>query len=206
MSQPLIFIDDEFLNAEEVEEMQQKLTHGSTFPLLFVFDPDSQTPGQETPAIVRNDQFDGCPQVVLVGHEYGHPNENADFHEYACSLMVKFATKHKIPLTKVLRTKSTVTFPKPDPRPDWCHVDYTFPGYVLLIYVNDSDGDTVLYNQIYTGEEISEVTERIRVSPKAGRAVLFDNLIYHAASVPINYKFRQIINMNFTALPFEIKE
>lgn len=207
MSKPLIYIDENFLNEEEIAFMEKVLTFGQVFQTLWIFDPDSEFDvDPEDPAVIRTDSFDGSPQVCLMGQHDSSRVENAQFNDYAKSLLVKFAMKHKIPIKEVLRVKSTGTFPKPDPRPDWAHVDYAFPGYVLLIYVNDSEGDTIMYDQTYTGKEVTELTERVRVTPKAGKAVVFDNLIYHAVATPVNNKFRQVINMNFTALPFEIKE
>jgi hypothetical protein len=206
MSKPLIYIDDDFLNEEEIAHMHKTMVLGQTFETRYIFDSDSQVGNvDEDICIVRDDKnFDGCPMMVMEGKDI--QMKNAAFHDYAASLLVKFAMKHKIAVQSILRTKSTITFPKPDPRPDWAHIDYTIPGYVLLIYINDSEGETILYDQTYTGEKVTELTERIRVTPKAGRAVLFDNYIYHAVGSPVNNKFRQIINMNFTALPFEIQQ
>ena len=207
MDKPLIFIDENFLDEEEIASMQRLLTFNQVFKVRWVFDSDSEydIPDDE-PSVIRTDMFDGSPQICVVGQHDSSDVENAEFNDYAKSLLSKFAIKHKIPVREVLRTKSTGTFPKPDPRPDWAHVDYVTPGYVLLIYVNDSEGDTIMYDQTFTGEKITELTERVRVTPKAGKAVLFDNFIYHAVATPVNNKFRQVINMNFTALPFEIKE
>lgn len=207
MSKPLIFIDENFLNEEEIDSMQKILSFNQVFQVRWVFDSDSEydIPDDE-PSVIRTDMFDGSPQICVVGQHDSSDVENAEFNNYAKNLLAKFAMKHKIPVQEVLRTKSTGTFPKPDPRPDWAHVDYVTPGYVLLIYVNDSEGDTIMYDQTFTGEKITELTERVRVTPKAGKAVLFDNFIYHAVATPVNNKFRQVINMNFTALPFEIKE
>jgi hypothetical protein len=205
MSQPLIYIDDNFLNEEEIAHLYEMMVTGNSFERRYIFASDSQVGNEEEVCIVRDDEnFDGCPMMVMVGKE--HHMENEPFHNYAASLLVKFAMKHKIAVQSILRTKSTITFPKPDPRPDWAHVDYETPGYVLLIYINDSEGETILYDQTYTGEKVTELTERIRVTPKAGRAVLFDNYIYHAVGSPVNNKFRHIINMNFTALPFELQQ
>ena len=68
------------------------------------------------------------------------------------------------------------------------HVDMLSPHWVLLYYVNDSDGDTILYNK--NKEEIK------RVSPKKGKAIFFDGSIYHSAGIPKN-SHRAVINFNF---------
>ncbi len=203
----MIIVDEDFLNPEEIAYMQKVMVEGSEFETRWVFDSDSQMGhdlSNENPQIVSDERFDGSPQVCLEGSFDGNI-VNFNFDSYAKSLLGKFAIKHGVPIKEVLRTKSTVTFPKPDPRPDYAHVDYGTPGYVILIYVVDSDGDTVLYNEKFAGEKVSELTERLRITPKAGKAVLFDNYIWHAVYNPVNSKFRQIINMNFTAPTLEIK-
>jgi len=73
------------------------------------------------------------------------------------------------------------------------HVDSNVK--TLLYYVNDSDGDTVLFNQKW-GDEL-DFTEMAVISPKAGRFVYFDSTQWHASSNPVNTKARYIININF---------
>lgn len=196
----MIIVDENFLNEEEIKHMQDILVHGTVFETRWVFDSDSQLGNDlyENINIVANEDFDGTPQMCLEG-SFGGAVINPNFDSYSKSLLAKFAMKHHVPVSEVLRTKSTLTFPKKDLRPDYAHIDYKIPGYVLLIYVVDSDGDTIMYNEKFTGEKVSRLTERLRITPKAGKAVLFDNYIYHAVNNPVDSKFRQIINMNFTA-------
>jgi len=56
------------------------------------------------------------------------------------------------------------------------HVDMKLPHVVVLYYVNDADGDTFFFNN---SREIVD-----RVTPKKGRAVVFDGLTLHASSMP----------------------
>ena len=66
----------------------------------------------------------------------------------------------------------------------------------LLYYINDTDGDTILYNEKFDeGKEVI-LTEMARVSPKAGRAVLFNGNLYHSPSVPTT-GYRAVINYTF---------
>jgi hypothetical protein len=77
------------------------------------------------------------------------------------------------------------------------HVDQQYNHNVLLYYINDSDGDTVLFNE-KRGDEFDHFTELERVKPKAGSAILFDGRYFHSASNPINNNKRLVINFNFT--------
>jgi|TARA_R100001015_G_C4608682_1_gene163912 hypothetical protein len=70
------------------------------------------------------------------------------------------------------------------------HSDY--PGNIytsVLYYVNDSDGDTLFFNNH------RKVIKRVR--PKRGRAVVFDSNTLHAASPPLNFRFRVVVNCIF---------
>lgn len=106
------------------------------------------------------------------------------------------------------RIKSNLLLPQkgsPLQRP---HVDdmenesYDSTGYIagrktLLYYVNNSDGDTVLYNERFEGKPIGELTVQQRVTPVKGRAVIFDSNQVHSACLPTNKKYRLIINCVF---------
>ena len=70
------------------------------------------------------------------------------------------------------------------------HVDMIdMPHYVLIYYVNDSDGDTILFN-----EDESIIA---KISPKKGRYLIFNGNTLHAGSNPTNKDYRIIINYNF---------
>ena len=80
------------------------------------------------------------------------------------------------------------------------HVDLKVPHKVLLYYVNDSDGDTFIFNETYSPEDedsVPNLTLKERVQPKRNRAILFDGLKYHNSSKPINNTARYIINIDF---------
>ena len=75
-------------------------------------------------------------------------------------------------------------------REDSPHVDITDDHFVMLYYVCDSDGDTIIFNE---REKSEKYTIQKRVTPKQGRVVLFDGTFYHTAEQPID-NVRCIIN------------
>jgi len=86
------------------------------------------------------------------------------------------------------------------------HVDFYEPHTVGLYYVNDSDGDTVVFNQ--TTEQVSlqqsviianagQFTTLARIAPKKGRMVFFDGRHYHASMHPIRSSHRIVVTFNF---------
>jgi len=57
----------------------------------------------------------------------------------------------------------------------------------IIYYVHDTDGDTVFYDK-----ECKKITKK--VTPKKGRAVIFDSLIFHSFMRPIKSEKRVVIN------------
>jgi hypothetical protein len=80
------------------------------------------------------------------------------------------------------------------------HIDIAAPGHKsLLYYVKDSDGDTYLFNETFqqTSRGGKALTLRKRVSPRKGKAVLFNSNIWHASSHPRDHATRVVLNFVF---------
>ena len=78
------------------------------------------------------------------------------------------------------------------------HIDVADEHFALLYYVCDSDGDTVLFKNMYSKDnpkppEPHELREKARVTPKKGRVVIFDGYHWHTATQP-SKNVRCIIN------------
>jgi len=73
---------------------------------------------------------------------------------------------------------------------DTPHIDIKEDHFVMLYYVCDSDGDTIIYNEQIKSETY---TLQRRVTPKQGRVVLFDGSYYHTAEQPLN-NIRCVVN------------
>lgn len=86
------------------------------------------------------------------------------------------------------------------------HVDFnTGESYnTLVYYVDDSDGDTIIFDKIFNSSEevynpvFSEpIPELVRYSPKKGSGIFFNGHRYHSGNYPINYSSRIVINYDF---------
>lgn len=86
------------------------------------------------------------------------------------------------------------------------HVDNALPHKTGLLYLNDSDGDTIFYDTKYDPRSDlipseygrkQEMREVQRITPKANKLVIFDGLTYHASSKPVNSPYRLVLNFNF---------
>jgi hypothetical protein len=86
------------------------------------------------------------------------------------------------------------------------HVDYFYPHESLIFYLNDTDGDTRIFDQWHTYSETErpippeQFTTQARVTPKANRLVWINGLQYHTASNPVQGTKRVIININLEPL------
>jgi hypothetical protein len=70
------------------------------------------------------------------------------------------------------------------------HVDRDDHHIGLLLYVNDSDGDTLFYKD--TGEIVTR-----SITPKRNTAVFFNGSLYHSSTTPSKTSRRITINYNF---------
>lgn len=87
------------------------------------------------------------------------------------------------------------------------HVDWNPPNrnkedkhLSFLYYLNDSDGDTYLFNEYYQ-ETPEQLTIKTRNTPKANTGILFNSDNYHASSPPRETTARVVINYVFKELP-----
>lgn len=117
-------------------------------------------------------------------------------------LMYEATSKINFVPKELLFGRIFMTTPKNFTTHNLLHVDTIEPHLVILYYVNDSDGDTVLTKntyQQYTQDEINNLNPPAeivwRVSPKKGRCVLFDGKFYHASTNPTKNN-RCIINFD----------
>tara|TARA_B100000427_G_C15240043_1_gene477344 strand:+ start:15 stop:617 length:603 start_codon:yes stop_codon:yes gene_type:complete len=75
------------------------------------------------------------------------------------------------------------------------HVDLTYPHTTTIFYVNDVDGNTLIYDQM-NGDD-SELTIKQEIQPKANRLIVFDGLHLHTGHTPTTCNQRVLINSNW---------
>jgi hypothetical protein len=66
------------------------------------------------------------------------------------------------------------------------------PYFIAIYYVNDSDGDTIIYD----GDDEDELQIIKTITPKKGRLILMDGKRYHSSSHPSKTKKRIVMNYN----------
>ena len=82
------------------------------------------------------------------------------------------------------------------------HIDRTpfIPNsWVLIYYVHDSDGDTIIFNEKYNPlKENTNFSIHTTISPKKGRIAFFPANVFHSANCPTKNINRIIINTIMT--------
>jgi hypothetical protein len=88
------------------------------------------------------------------------------------------------------------------------HVDFDYSHQTVLLYINDSDGPTMLYNEKYhpalgigSVEKYKNIKHRLTVGatiePKENRLVVFNGLHYHSGTLPVASARRVVMNVNY---------
>ena len=79
------------------------------------------------------------------------------------------------------------------------HVDFFFPHVSSILYINNSDGNTIIYNQKYNDHDRydQKLTVKEEIEPVANRLLIFDGLYIHTGCTTSKYNRRILINSNF---------
>ena len=135
------------------------------------------------------------------GHDYVHYEEGieSDFHFLFIDLIKNSCSKLNIKEVDVLQGSSFLQLPTNIKKEDvdTPHTDMSVQHFVMLYYVCDSDGDTIIYNEKVISEK--GLTVQKKVTPKQGRVVLFNGAYYHTAQQP-NHNLRCIVNYDLRDL------
>jgi hypothetical protein len=101
----------------------------------------------------------------------------------------------------IVRGRADMTMATPNNYEHAPHVDFSFKNIATVFYVNNSDGDTVFYEnkKHLEGDVFNRKDLKIidRVSPKPNRLVIFDGHSPHTGCSPKKYKNRILINSNY---------
>jgi len=120
----------------------------------------------------------------------GVANPNSKYYHLVIKIAYKFCFEHNIDFDLVCRSSINYTHPSVDseyPK----HNDHPYDHIVLIFYLNDSDGDTILY------DDQNNIIKS--VSPVKGRVLVFNGAIQHGVSPP-TLKERIVLNVTLGKL------
>ena len=127
-----------------------------------------------------------------------YPSElSSIFHDLFIRLIQNSCAKINIKNVDVIQGRSFCQLPISSDKisVDTPHIDTKENHFVMLYYVCDSDGDTIIYNE---QKKSDNYTVQKRITPKQGRVVLFDGNFYHTAEQPTD-NVRCVVNYDLTS-------
>ena len=142
-----------------------------------------------------------------------HPKpkcKNEEINRIIDNIELNVAKKLNLEFIKNYRWKINWTIPIGEYNPmDLLHCDGIRDHIAMIYYINDSTGNTCIYNNIngntaeafqknYVNTDYNSHYLLTSISPKMGRCVVFDGKLAHHGNYPSNGD-RFIINFNFTA-------
>jgi hypothetical protein len=141
-------------------------------------------------------------------HLFIDDNKVKSPHLHYISPLIACYENHFGKIKSTQRIKSNLLVPQAGPTLQRPHADdmefasYDSTGYIanrktILYYVNNSDGETVIYNEKFNGQPVGELTVKQRIKPVKGRAVIFYSNQLHSACLPVDKRYRLVINCVF---------
>ena len=180
-----IFIYDNIIDAKDQKHIQDIVFN----KIRWQFIPDVTKP-------------DNKQQRPGFNYRFITNTENVyEWHTDMCTIIDAACDKINFKRKDCLQGRSFLQLPLnlKDRTVDAPHVDADTDHLVVLYYVNDSDGDTIIYENMFEGynklPDFNKLVEKKRVSPKAGRVVLFNGKHWHTSCQPVN-NVRCVVNYN----------
>ena len=121
---------------------------------------------------------------------------------YEAGLLTDLLNKMKtgVGCENIIRSRLDMTVYTPGGMRCDPHVDSPHSHVATIFYMNDSDGNTVIFNERFEGSpeiDESKLTVQKEIEPKANRLLIFDGHYIHTGHVPAHHNNRVILNSNF---------
>tara|TARA_R110000796_G_scaffold5025_1_gene19070 strand:+ start:3490 stop:4017 length:528 start_codon:yes stop_codon:yes gene_type:complete len=166
---------DNFLNEEEIFFINDELfSNKARFPLYYHKD---QCENDGNPFLSHGIILRGSGEI------------NSTYHGFFMNIVNRFIFEEtNLKPIKFLRSVVNFSFPfKGDPV---SHVDHDEDHYQILVYLNDSSGPTIIFN--------NDNSIFKKITPKQGRVIAFNKTLHSASSPKIKDKVRAVFVTTFT--------
>jgi len=114
-----------------------------------------------------------------------------------------FSVQQLVGAESILKVRCDMTLYNPLGHMHHPHIDHNGPHIASVYYVNDSDGNTVLFNHRATVNDpktfpsLDEMEVLVEVEPRANRLLVFDGNLIHTGHSPSKNNYRVIINSDY---------
>jgi hypothetical protein len=176
---------------KETVKKINKIVSSGLFPWFLFEESYQKTKHLGTPFEKKlNEKYKSTDTFQLVHVLYKkNDSKKSLYYSYFYELFEEIVNKLIKRDVELLRMKINLLFNKKEKTVNNFHLDdkYDQTFKTIIYYINDSDGDTVIYDN----------KKLIRIKPEAGKVLLFDGDLYHASSSPVKTKLRKVVNINF---------
>jgi len=182
-------IIDNYLTKSYHQEIQELLA-GSNFPWYY---NNNISEGDKLPGTTHFNEYG------FSHHFWKYNPEGGGFVDTHYATFIKpflLQAMDTVGCNKILRCRADMVTWSPEEYIHPAHVDFIFPNTSTVYYVNDTDGDTILYGVDEKALK-SKLEIKERISPKANRLIMYDGGLLHTGSSPTKHKTRILINSNF---------
>jgi hypothetical protein len=139
-------------------------------------------------------------------HQFMHTiikdsKQNSEFFNLIQPIIENLADNLKTDI-EIIRVKFNLLSQNADSTHHYPHTDTNIIDSnikTMIYYVNETDGDTYLFNEIAPLDH-DTITVKETISPVKGSAVIFDASTLHAGSSPVNHTVRIVLNVVFKIL------
>lgn len=129
----------------------------------------------------------------------------SNFFQLVYPLVLSITSQGNVPFNRLYRMRANLTLAN-GTGALMPHIDSFHPHWNAIYYVNNSDGDTIIYNETNDDYDpgkadidrikANNFTIKHRVTPKKGKLIAFPGKYYHTASYCEESPFRCLININ----------
>jgi len=194
----MIKILDNIIPKEEQEQLKDYL-HGSFFQWYYTKDitnPDDNVPHYR-PGLFHNYFIDGVNNSEPNYHFIKSISDKVNKIIQKNLVLYNVRSFLHLPLNEKFMNSGDNKH-----KADTPHIDLDSPHTVFLYYVNDADGDTLLYDykstNILDRPKYENIKVTKRITPKQGRVVVFDGMTWHSSSQPTRGS-RCVINFDMVS-------
>ena len=180
----MMIVEENFLTDEENEIVQRDIIDNLDFPWYRIHYSTSPDYPFYSHTLATREEF----------IEEGESNLNSPWFEFFFAILQRFVQKHKLFKGdyQIMRCALNDTLSYPNKGCD-VHVDFPEEHSVLLIYLTDNSGDTIVYTKQWKEGDKSVLENRLKnskgypklkvkqtITPEIGKMICYNGLNYHS--------------------------
>lgn len=183
----MIKVFDNVFSEEEKDQLEREFTQN--FPWFLSTSQNHRSVEQHI--YEKNKDENTIENATLTNFLFIENKQNSPYFGEAAKILEQFSIRTNTQIRRLHRIKANLDLRSTRTEDQYTtpHIDGDYAHLVMIYYVNNSDGCTILFDQD------GRITHR--VVPVRGNCLIFPGNIYHAAQPPTKNPTRIVINFNF---------